>query len=130
MVVKNNNNKDCDYNLANNFNELAGGNKKKCKNIDQLEANIEELTPKGGIMRQDYVTTNSYNVDVLNKPRIDNSKLLVPLHVDRSKYETHEELYKAITEWWINIKDRSSKTIQIRIINTSFFSYFFSHMSN
>jgi len=46
---------------------------------------------------------------------IDDSKLIIPLHVDRSKYLTNEELYKAIADWWVNIKGRSSKTVESRI---------------
>jgi len=96
----------------------AGGNKEKCESVDQLDVSVENSSPKWDIMRsQKYVTHNCYNVDVLEKPRIDNSKLLIPLHVDRSKYETHEELYKAVVEWWIDIKDRSPKTINARITN-------------
>jgi len=108
--------KDSNHSNSTNSYELVGGINQKWKNIDQLEANIEELNPKWDIMRlQEYVTSKNYNVDVLEKPRIDNSKLLIPLHVDRSKYETHEEVYRAIIEWWTDIKDRSPKTIQIRI---------------
>jgi site-specific recombinase XerD len=42
LVLKNNNNKYYDYDLTNNFNELAGGTKKKCEIIDQLEASIKK----------------------------------------------------------------------------------------
>jgi len=94
----------------------AGGNNQEWKKDTHIKPNIDELNPDWDIMRlQHYVTDNNYNVDVLNKPRIDNSKLLIPLHVDRSKYESHEELYQAISDWWIIVKGRSPNTIKTRI---------------
>jgi len=47
--------------------------------------------------------------------KIDNTKLLFPIHVDPQQYNTHEELYKAIIEWWTNGKHRAQKTIEKRI---------------
>jgi len=55
------------------------------------------------------------NIGDLERPAIDVKKLLIPLHVDRTLYQTEEELLKALTDWWINIKHRSPKTITIRI---------------
>ena len=100
--------------------ELAGGNVKKWQNVSQLgKSNIDHICPLMSgeeMVKQGYVTRNLYNVEEL-KPRIDDSKLLIPLHVDRLKFETPEQLYKAITGWWTDIKDRSPKTIKSRITN-------------
>jgi len=60
---------------------------------------------------------NHKNKNQRYKRRIDNKKLLFPIHVDRSKYETLEELYQGIKEWWVNNKNRSNKTIATRITN-------------
>jgi integrase len=54
------------------------------------------------------------NVDE-SRPKIDDSKLIISLHIDRSKYQTNEELYRAIRDWWVNTKDREPKTIESRI---------------
>lgn len=51
----------------------------------------------------------------VGKKHIDNSKLLFPIHTDFEKYETHEELYQAIKNWWINTKNRAESTIKTRI---------------
>lgn len=94
----------------------AGGNKKECIKEKKIGEKLGPFTPDGDTMRnRRHVDNIYYNIDELNKPRIDNSKLLIPLYVDRSKYDTHEELYHAISEWWENIKDNSPKTIQSRI---------------
>ena len=65
MSLKNNNNKDYDYNLANNFNELAGGTKKKCEIINQLEASIKKNVIPSVISMQELksVLSNIKRVD-------------------------------------------------------------------
>lgn len=47
--------------------------------------------------------------------KIDDGKLLFPLHVNRYSYETHEELYKAVRDWWVTVKGKSEATITHRI---------------
>jgi len=37
--------------------------------------------------------------------KIDSSKLIIPLLVDRKQYNTHEELFDAVKEWWIKSPD-------------------------
>jgi len=65
LSLKNNNNKDYDYNLANNFNELAGGTKKKCEIINQLEASIKKNVIPSVISMQELksVLSNIKRVD-------------------------------------------------------------------
>ena len=65
-----------------------------------------------------YVDAKKYFLEIeKNKQpkQIDDSKLLMPLHVNRKQYNTHEELYQAIYNWWTQIKNRASLTIKRRI---------------
>ena len=107
-------------NINNNTDSIppntAGGTKKEWLKEKKIGEKLGTFTHVGDIMRnRRHVDNIYYNVDELNKPRIDNSKLLIPLHVDRSKYDTHEELYHAISEWWTNIKGKEPSTIKLRI---------------
>ena len=107
-----------DYDLADNFNRLAGGNKEKCEKIIEnvSQKHVEHSTHLDGEVMGDLRHVNKIiNIGDLERPAIDVKKLLIPLHVDRTLYQTEEELFKALTDWWINIKHRSPKTITIRI---------------
>jgi len=100
------------------FNDAVGGKNKEWKEIltRLSQKHIKHQIPQywEDQVKQRYVT-NYNNVGELNKPHIDDNKLLYPLHVDRSQYQTHEELYNAIVQWWTNIKGRESSTIKLRI---------------
>lgn len=107
-----------DYDLADNFNKLAGGNKEKCEKIIEnvSQKHVEHSTHLDGEVMGDLRHVNKIiNIGDLERPAIDVKKLLIPLHVDRTLYQTEEELFKALTDWWINIKHRSPKTITVRI---------------
>jgi len=95
-----------------------GGNRKKWNNIAEKSAQHVEhpYPPLDGaeMVKQAYEIGKIINVGEL-RSRIDDSKLIISLHVDRSKYTTHEELFHAIKNWWIETKGRSPKTITDRI---------------
>jgi len=46
---------------------------------------------------------------------INNDKLLFPIHINFDNYQTHEQLYKAIHDWWTQTKNKAEKTIKTRI---------------
>ena len=50
----------------------------------------------------------SFNVENQENHYIDHSKLIIPLLVDRSLYQTHDELHDAIRLWWIKSPDKIS----------------------
>ncbi len=95
-------------------NNEAGGNIQEWKRELVLGKNKVTISTLKG---EDGVIGNSrfqnYDVGIIRK--IDSRKLLYPLFVDFSKYETNEELYNALSNWWIKTKNRASKTIKIRI---------------
>lgn len=115
------------FNIINNFKtagfiEPAGGNNKKCGQVFQLLKPdfTNDINPNSAgedlVITSDYLNLK-YNVEKLDNKslQIDDSKLLVPLHVDRTKYKTHEQLFTAIKEWWVNLKHRDESTINDRI---------------
>ena len=96
----------------------AGGNKQEWKRINKPVENILNEIPQidgKNVRGTEYVNTNKLNVDGLTISKIDHTKLIMPLYVDRAKYETHEELYAAISDWWVKIKGYSRSTIRDRI---------------
>jgi len=96
----------------------TGGNYKEWQKQKQLgEYTLNNISPiNGNNMRgTDYVSQYNLNVDELKSSEVDDSKLIIPLHVDRTRYETHEELFAAIINWWTKIKGRSESTIRGRI---------------
>jgi len=106
--------KDCKYS---NSTEPVGGKKEKWKIESKLGENSLTTQPQKGeeTVKREYEIRTNFNVGEIIQSRIDNSKLIVSLHIDRTKYETHEELYAAIKKWWIETKNRSEKTIIDRI---------------
>ncbi|MEM0493248.1 MAG: hypothetical protein QXS02_04785, partial [Candidatus Thermoplasmatota archaeon] len=54
----------------------------------------------------------TYSIGDVNRLRIDDTKLIIRLHVDPTRYNSHEELYNAVYEWWINIRRGSPSTIK------------------
>jgi len=110
-----------DY-LNNHFDSIAtnnlGGGDKREWNIDTgiREKDTNDLIPKDGeeMVRSRNVVKTVYNANDL-KPCIDDSKLIIPLHVNPLSYETHEELYNAMVQWWTKTKARSEKTIKTRL---------------
>lgn len=95
----------------------AGGHKKKCKIIDQKvgKERITDLPQE----REERVSRVYEIKDINNveksRPQIDDTKLIISLHVDRTKYQTHEELYLAVCDWWVNTKGHAPKTMVNRI---------------
>ncbi len=96
--------------------DLVGGvSKKWTHTTPQLGEHFANNQPLHGeeMVNRPYVIQPYLNVD--ERPRIDDRKLIISLHVDRSKYTTHEEIYHEITKWWVNIKNRSATTVKDRI---------------
>jgi hypothetical protein len=106
--------KDCKYS---NPTEPVGGKKEKWKIESKLGGNLLTAQPQIGeeTVKREYEIRTNFNVDEITQSRIDNNKLIVSLHVDRTKYETHKELYTVIKKWWIETKNRSEKTIIDRL---------------
>jgi len=81
--------------------------------------NDDKLTPNTGVQDLEkgmQNVKNNYFLKVGKKRQyIDNDKLLFPIHINFQNYHTHEELYQAIKNWWINTKNRAEKTIKTRI---------------
>jgi len=101
---------------------LAGGNKQKwnISNRNASQEYVEQLYPSldgKGMVKEPYDVKQILNVEKSNNRvrKIDDNKLLVPLHVNRNKYNSPEELYRAIRDWWINLKHREERTINDRI---------------
>jgi integrase len=98
-------------------NTEAGGKQNSCDILTQLGQSIEpSFTPSSGEDPVDlaYDIGKIFNVDK-SRSYIDDSKLIISLHIDRTKYDTHEELYCAIRDWWIDTKGRSETTVVDRI---------------
>ena len=68
MSLKNNNNKNYNYDLANNFNTLAGGNKKQCDILEKRrQSYINKILPKSGISLEDLKSALE-NINRVNTP--------------------------------------------------------------
>jgi len=97
--------------------ESVGGKKEKWKIESKLGENLLTAQPQQlgeETVKQAYEIGKILNVDE-SRSYIDDSKLIVSLHVDRAKYETQEELYHAIRNWWVDTKGRSQITVTDRI---------------
>jgi len=103
--------------LTKSENDFGGGKKQKCDTLEKIGKNLLTDLPQPGeeTVKQAYEIGKIFNVGELVRSRIDDSKLIISLHIDRSKYTTHEELYHDIKKWWIETKNRSEKTIIDRI---------------
>jgi len=97
--------------------DLGGGTNEKWSKILEISENLLTDLPQPGeeTVKQAYEIGKITNVGELIRSRIDDSKLIISLHVERSKYTTHEELYHAMKNWWVETKGRSPKTIIDRI---------------
>ena len=98
--------------------DTAGGLKEEWKIKSKIGENLLTAQPQPlweETVKQAYDVGKIINVGELVRSRIDDSKLIISLHVERSKYTTHEELYHAMNNWWVETKGRSSKTIIDRI---------------
>ncbi len=97
--------------------DSVGGKKEKCEIVDKLgiTSTTNQTRKRGELVSSGYEIRTNFNVGETIRPRIDDSKLIISLHVDRTKYVTQEELYHAIKKWWVDIKQRSPKTIESRI---------------
>lgn len=88
----------------------SGGNNQEWKIEHHIGEHIEKEIPLNG---EDSVksrhVSRSFNVNEF-KPCIDDSQLIIPLHINPLEYDTHEGLYKAFIEWWTKIKGRSKST--------------------
>lgn len=107
-----------------NSKKLAGGRYQKWKNLEKRGKIVEYPHPMNGkdMVKRSYDVKQTFNVEKSTSPStqtqgrtIDSSKLLIPLHIDRTKYKSHEELYNALYNWWVNLKARSKKTIIERL---------------
>jgi integrase len=96
----------------------VGGKKEKWKIKSKLGENSLTAQPQigEGMVKREYDVKNIINVGE-SRSFIDDSKLIISLHIDRTKYETHEELYHAIRNWWVDTKGRSQSTVIDRIRN-------------
>jgi len=105
---------DNDYSIFKGF-EPLGGNSQEWKRENHIGENISNDIPQhgAGSVKSRHVS-KSFNVNEF-KPCIDNSQLIIPLHVNPIDYDSHEELYKAFIDWWTKIKGRAKKTADIRI---------------
>lgn len=109
------------YSIPANALRLAGGNRQKWNILDRnvsrshVEYRVPQLDGMDMVIKAD--VKQIYDVEKSNNNirQIDDSKLLVPLHVDRTKYETHEELFKEIRDWWVNVEEHAENTILERI---------------
>ena len=104
-------------NITDQFDSVSpnGGDK---ENWQKVLANMRKPTFEQHIplvveerVKQNYELKTQNNVE---EP-LDDSGLIVPLHIDRALYETQEELFKAVVGWWVNLKQRSPKTVNGRM---------------
>lgn len=105
--------KDSKYSIPT---ESVGGKSQKWKIESKVGKNLLTDQPQQvgeETVKQAYDISKIINVGE-SRSYIDDSKLIISLHVDRAKYETQEELYHAIRKWWVEIKQRSPKTIESR----------------
>jgi len=94
---------------------IFGGESEEWNIFSDVGQHIEKQYPLP-VGEDTVINNNQYQIYGIGKKRkIDMSKLLYPLTVDFSKYETNEELYHSIKKWWIETKKKSEKTIDIRI---------------
>jgi hypothetical protein len=116
-LLKGNLNFKNDTSLAKSDLDLGGGTNEKWREFLEISENLLTDLPQPGeeTVKQAYDVGKIINVGELVRSRIDDSKLIIALHVERSKYTTHEELYHAIKNWWVETKGRSPKTIIDRI---------------
>jgi len=105
-----------------NFNRLAGDDKKEWTELkENISQNyVKHLYPHvggEGTVKQAYDIKQNFNVEKSNNSvrQIDDKKLLFPIHVNFKEFETQEELFKGIRDWWVNTKNRAEKTIKTRI---------------
>jgi len=106
--------KDSNYS---NRTEPLGGKSQKWKIESKLGENLLIAQPQQlgeETVKQAYEIGKILNVDE-SRSYIDDSKLIISLHVDRAKYETQEELYQAIRNRWVDTKGRSQITVTDRI---------------
>ncbi len=91
-------------------NEGLGGSKQKWKKINQIGQTINRTKPQpdGEEMGEFGHVKASFNVESQENRYIDHSKLIIPLLVNRSLYQTHEELYYGIRKWWLESPDKIS----------------------
>ena len=90
---------------------MAGGINRKWKNYLEKKAqnHIEQTLPHGGedMGGLQHEIIESSNVGI--PKTIDNSKLLFPIHLDFNEFETQEELFNGMKNWWIYNKRRAEK---------------------
>jgi integrase len=110
-----------------NLDKLEGGNNQKWneKSTNESQKFVDHASPNigwEGMVKRQYDVKQIINAEKSTTQStrtqgrtIDNSKLLIPLHIDRTKYKTHEELFNALYSWWVNLKGRSKKTIIERL---------------
>ena len=86
----------------------AGGNNQKWKKLNQIGQTIDQPKPQldGEEMGEFGHVKANFNVENQEIHFIDHSKLIVPLLVNRSLYQTHEELYEEIKKWWLRSPDK------------------------
>lgn len=116
-LLKDNLNSKNDTFLTKSTIDLGGGVKEKWSEFLDVRENLLTDLPQPGeeTVKQAYDVGKIINVGELIRSRIDDTKLIIALHVERSKYKTHEELYHAMKNWWVETKGRSPKTITDRI---------------
>lgn len=98
--------------------EFGGGKQEEWRQfLTRVGQNYITNFPQGweDMVIRAYEIKNNCNVGESIRPRIDDSKLIIPLHVKPENYKTHEELYVAIFDWWTKTKKRSPKTVITRI---------------
>lgn len=104
------------FNNSKNHSTITnGGDSQEWKNfLLDIGQNVECQSQDIG---KDMVKTNSYLQTInVNRPRqIDNSKLLFPRILNFDDYETQEDLFSAIADWWVNTLHKAPKTIRTRI---------------
>jgi integrase len=105
------------YSKYSNLANKAGGSKEKCEIKPKIGKHLLTNLPQHlgeDLVKRAYEIGRIINVDE-SKSYINDSKLIISLHVDRAKYKTHEDLYQAIRNWWVNTKGRSESTVIDRI---------------
>ena len=90
-----------------------GGMYQECKIC--VEGSLSVENRKDFIMKDGMHNVDSSKILETNKNKIDNSKLLFPIHVDHLDCKTNEEFYDKVKTWWINTKNRAERTIDKRI---------------
>ena len=81
----------------------VGGKKEKCEILDKLGQTINQPQPPvDGEEMGEFGHVNNFNIGKSNNQirEIDDNKLLIPLHVNRNKCKTHNDLYYEIQKWW------------------------------